>query len=81
MYAKGQVVRQDPQQALRLTKKAAKQQNPEGEAVLGILYLDGVGISKDLTEAVKQLKKACPKRERQWAIYFGAPLRLRRRSG
>ncbi len=53
MYAKGEGVPRDLQQAVNWLTKAAGQENADAQMRLGALYLGGRGLKKDSLEAAK----------------------------
>ena len=57
VYARSGAPR-DLSKAAKLHRKAAEQANPRGECLLGLDYANGVGVKKNMTEAVRWLGKA-----------------------
>jgi len=55
MYYYGRGVRQDQRETFRLTTLAAEQNFGLAQRRLGIMYMDGTGISQDNVEAHKWL--------------------------
>ena len=58
MYADGQGVPQDDQEAMKWFRKAAEQGNALAQYNLGVAYANGEGVSQDYPEAVKWYRKA-----------------------
>jgi TPR repeat protein len=58
MYAKGQGVSQDYEEAFKWIQQAATQHHPYAQYQLGVLYEDGQGISQNRDEAVKWYQAA-----------------------
>ncbi len=58
MYAQGNGVRQDAEQAVTWYRKAAEQGNAQGQDKLGGMYAQGHGVVKDDGEAVAWYRKA-----------------------
>ena len=50
-YFEGDGVKQNPEEALKWTQKAAKQGYAPGQNGLGVLYLQGKGVEQDYAEA------------------------------
>ena len=48
----------DDQKALKLFKKAAKQNNADAQCILGMAYLYGAGLEKDTEKGMELLRKA-----------------------
>jgi TPR repeat protein/Zn-dependent protease with chaperone function len=63
MYEKGDVVKKDINEALRLIKLAAAQEFPFAQSKLGFYYLTGVGVAKDEVEGIRLIKLAAEKGE------------------
>jgi TPR repeat protein len=63
MYEKGDVVKKDINEALRLIKLAAAQEFPFAQSKLGFYYLTGVGVVKDEVEGIRLIKLAAEKGE------------------
>jgi hypothetical protein len=64
MYAKGEGVPQDDQEAVYWYKKAAKEGEPKGLYNLALMYSDGRGVPKDDKKAAELYRRAA---------YFGFP--------
>jgi len=64
MYAAGQGVRQDYQQASRWYQVAAEQGQPEAEYNLGVLYFEGQGVMQDFRIAARWYRLAAEQGER-----------------
>ena len=58
MYAKGQGVPQDDQEAVRWSRLAAEQGDAVAQCNLGVMYNKGQGVPQDYTEAVKWYRLA-----------------------
>jgi uncharacterized protein len=58
MYAAGQGLPKDIQQAVALFRKAADQADPRAQRNLGIAYASGFGLSKDEQQAVLWFRRA-----------------------
>ena len=58
MYANGQGVSQDNQEAVKWIRKAADQGHAGAQYRLGLMYADGKGVSQDNQEAVRWIRKA-----------------------
>ncbi len=58
MYANGQGVPKNEQQAAAWYRKAAEQGNADAQFNLGVMYRDGQGVPKDETQAVAWYRKA-----------------------
>ncbi len=58
MYARGQGVPQDFDEALRWRRKAADQSNADSEDGLGYMYSQGLGVPQDYIEALRWYRKA-----------------------
>lgn len=58
MYAFGQGVPQDYNEAVKWYRLAAEAGNASAQTNLGIMYSFGLGVSQDFTEAVKWYRKA-----------------------
>lgn len=58
LYANGNGVPKDASLAARWYRKAAEQNNPSGEALLGISYAQGLGVARNETEAATWYRKA-----------------------
>ena len=58
MYAKGQGVPQDDQQAIAWLRKAAEQEYAEAQFNLGVAYANGRGVPQDNQQALAWFRKA-----------------------
>ena len=58
MYAKGQSVAKDADEAVKWFRKAAGQGDAGAQVSLGFMYHSGEGVNKDAQEAVKWFRKA-----------------------
>ena len=58
MYATGQGVAQDYQEALRWYRKSAEAGNANAMTNLGVMYKDGLGVAQDDQEALRWYRKA-----------------------
>ncbi|WP_432760534.1 tetratricopeptide repeat protein [Neisseria lactamica] len=58
MYANGQGVRQDDEQAAQWFRKAAEQGNAKAQFNLGLMYANGQGVRQDDAQAVQWFRKA-----------------------
>jgi len=58
MYAKGQGVPQDDQEAVRWSRLAAERGDAVAQSNLGLMYAKGQGVPQDYTEAVKWYRLA-----------------------
>lgn len=58
MYAKGQGVAQNYQQAASWYRKAAEQGDATAQRLLGFLYEEGQGVAQDYSQAMTWYRKA-----------------------
>ena len=58
MYANGEGVMQDDQQAVAWTRKAAEQGLVEAQLVIGAMYFNGRNVAQDYKQAVAWFRKA-----------------------
>jgi hypothetical protein len=58
MYDTGQGVREDPEQAVRLFRRAAAEDEPNAHASLGVMHATGRGVRTDLTQAMRYSRRA-----------------------
>ena len=58
MYANGEGVMQDDQQAVAWTRKAAEQGYVYAQGLLGVMYFHGRGVAQDDKQAVAWFRKA-----------------------
>ena len=58
MYRKGERVKQDYAEAVRLYRLTAEQGNADAQNKLGFMYSNGYGVKQDKAEAVKWFRKA-----------------------
>lgn len=63
LYREGEVVTQDPAEALRWYRLAADQGDPHGQNNLGSMYLNGLGVEQNLAKAVKWYRLAAEQGE------------------
>ena len=69
MYANGEGVEQDKEEAVKWYRKAAEQGNADAQNTLGVMYDKGEGVEQDKEEAVKWFRKAAEQGdgdEHQW---------------
>lgn len=58
MYAFGEGVSQDHEQAVNLFRKAADQGKASAQYFLGLMYINGSGVNQDYNQAIKWIRKA-----------------------
>lgn len=72
LYAEGGWgVKQDPKEAVKWFRKAAKQNNPDAQYKLGECYFDGFGVTPKKAEAVKWFRKAAKQGSRKAQTKLG----------
>ena len=71
MYAKGQGVQQDYQQAVQWYRKAAEQGNADAQNNLGLMYANGQGVKQDYQQAVQWFRKAAEQGDASAQINLG----------
>ena len=54
----GEIVPRDPAVAVEWFRKAAVSGEPYAERMLGVAYINGVGVTKDKAQGIDWLKKA-----------------------
>ena len=72
LYAEGGWgVKQDPKEAVKWFRKAAKQNDPDAQYKLGECYFDGFGVTPKKAEAVKWFRKAAKQGSRKAQTKLG----------
>lgn len=71
MFAKGDVVKQDYDEAVRWLSTASDQEHLEALTLLGMMYLHGKGVSQSYEKAVKYLGKAAVKGKASAQFWLG----------
>ena len=71
MYQKGFFFEQNYDQALEMYKAAARHGSSMGEYNLGVMYLEGNGVSKDVKKAEKLFYQSCQQGNELGCLGYG----------